>query len=48
MARVAAVSPAVVAAHGAVDGKRRGTDKNIPQMILAYASCDDIFVDCAV
>lgn len=40
-----AVSPAVVVPRmvGLMEEKR-GTDKSIPQMILAGASCDDIFV----
>ncbi len=40
-----AVSPAVVVPRMAeLMEKKRGTDKGIPQMIMAGASCDDIFV----
>lgn len=42
---LAAVSPAVVVPHMVqLMESGRGTDKSIPQMILAGASCDDIFV----
>lgn len=42
---IAAVSPAVVVPRmvGFIE-KRRGTEKKIPQLLLAGASCDDIFV----
>lgn len=42
---LSAVSPAVVVPRmvNLIEGKR-GTEKGIPQMILAGASCDDIFV----
>lgn len=40
-----AVSPAVVVPRMLrLMDERRGTDKGIPQMILAGASCDDVFV----
>lgn len=42
---LAAVSPAVVVPRMVhLIEQRRGTDKSIPQMILAGASCDDIYV----
>mgnify|MGYP004487924141 CR=1 FL=1 len=42
---LAAVSPAVVVPHMVqLMEERRGTDKSIPQLIMAGASCDDIFV----
>ena len=42
---LAAVSPAVVVPRMvSLMEKKYGTDKAIPQMILAGASCDDIFV----
>ena len=41
---LSAVSPAVVPRMVRLIDERRGTDKSIPQMILAGASCDDIFV----
>lgn len=42
---LAAVSPAVVVPRMvSLTEKKYGTDKAIPQMILAGASCDDIFV----
>lgn len=42
---LAAVSPAVVVPRMVkLIETRRGTDKQIPQMIMAGASCDDIFV----
>ena len=42
---LAAVSPAVVVPHMVQFMEERyGTDKSIPQMILAGASCDDVFV----
>ena len=42
---LSAVSPAVVVPRMVrLIDKRRGTDKSIPQMILAGASCDDVFV----
>ena len=42
---LAAVSPAVVVPRMVqLMESGRGTDKSIPQMILAGASCDDIFV----
>ena len=42
---LAAVSPAVVVPRMVkLIEDKRGTDKSIPQMILAGASCDDIFV----
>ena len=42
---LAAVSPAVVVPRmGTLMEKKYGTQKAIPQMILAGASCDDIFV----
>lgn len=42
---LSAVSPAVVVPRMvALIEKKRGTDKGIPQMILAGASCDDVFV----
>lgn len=42
---LSAVSPAVVVPRMArLIDERRGTDKSIPQMILAGASCDDVFV----
>lgn len=42
---LSAVSPAVVVPRMVkLIEERRGTDKSIPQMILAGASCDDIFV----
>ena len=41
---LSAVSPAVVVPRMVrLIDERRGTDKSIPQMILAGASCDDIF-----
>lgn len=44
-AALAAVSPAVVVPRMvSLMEKKYGTDKAIPQMILAGASCDDIFV----
>lgn len=42
---LSAVSPAVVVPRMVkLIEEKRGTDKSIPQMILAGASCDDIFV----
>lgn len=42
---LSAVSPAVVVPRMvALIEKERGTEKGIPQMILAGASCDDVFV----
>ena len=42
---LAAVSPAVVVPRMVeLMEARRGTDKGIPQMIMAGASCDDVFV----
>ena len=42
---LSAVSPAVVVPRMVrLIDERRGTDKSIPQMILAGASCDDVFV----
>ena len=42
---LAAVSPAVVVPRMVfLMENRRGTDKSIPQMLLAGASCDDIYV----
>lgn len=42
---LAAVSPAVVVPRMVqLMEERRGTDKSIPQLIMAGASCDDIFV----
>lgn len=42
---LAAVSPAVVVPRMVqLMEERRGTDKGIPQLIMAGASCDDIFV----
>lgn len=42
---LAAVSPAVVVPRMVfLMGNRWGTDKSIPQMLLAGASCDDIYV----
>lgn len=42
---LAAVSPAVVVPRMVeLMETRRGTDKGIPQMIMAGASCDDVFV----
>lgn len=42
---LSAVSPAVVVPRMVkLIEDKRGTDKSIPQMILAGASCDDIFV----
>lgn len=41
---LSAVSPAVVPRMVRLIDERRGTDKSIPQMILAGASCDDVFV----
>ncbi len=42
---LAAVSPAVVVPRMVqLMENRYGTEKSIPQMILAGASCDDIFV----
>ena len=42
---LAAVSPAVVVPRMVkLMEEKRGTEKSIPQMILAGASCDDIFV----
>lgn len=42
---LAAVSPAIVIpSMVSLIEKKRGTDKSIPQLILAGASCDDIFV----
>lgn len=42
---IAAVSPAVVVPRMVkLIEEKRGTDKAIPQMILAGASCDDVFV----
>lgn len=42
---LSAVSPAVVVPRMvALIEKKRGTEKGVPQMILAGASCDDVFV----
>lgn len=41
---LSAVSPAVVPRMVRLIDERRGTDKSIPQMILAGASCNDVFV----
>lgn len=42
---LSAVSPAVVVPRMVkLIDEKRGTEKSIPQMILAGASCDDIFV----
>ena len=42
---LSAVSPAVVVPRMVrLIDERRGTDKSLPQMVLAGASCDDVFV----